>query len=86
MLYTFTSARVIADAIRSYLAAHPKASDTAHAVAHWWLLREQVQASEEDVVAALEHLIETGEVEKQRLSSGETVYGACRRPESRRDK
>jgi hypothetical protein len=77
---TKDSVRVIAAAIRRYLQAHPNASDTADAVARWWLSAEHVHASGEEVEEALEYLVGSGEVVKRRLSNGATVYGARHRP------
>ena len=73
---------MIAAAIRRYLHAHPNASDTADAVARWWLSAERIDASGEEVEEALEYLVGNGEVVKRRLSNGETVYGARHRPVS----
>ena len=68
----------IAEAIRHYLAAHPDSSDTADGVASWWLGREHHGAGSADVLAALELLLRSGEIETETGPGGRIVYRARR--------
>jgi hypothetical protein len=72
------SMQTIVAAIRQYLETHPKASDTIDGVSRWWLPAQNVVASPDGVRAALEWLVEAGEVAKRRMPNGQTVYAVER--------
>jgi hypothetical protein len=67
-------------AIRRYLDAHPNAFDTADGIARWWLPAEQIEARTSLVLAALDELVASGEVERRALPNGDMVYRARRAP------
>lgn len=62
--------------IRRYLQAHPRAADSVQGIAAWWIVG--AQHSGLDVVeSALERLVGEGEMRKQVLPDGKTVYAAA---------
>ncbi|MDX2506886.1 MAG: hypothetical protein QNL62_20755 [Gammaproteobacteria bacterium] len=68
----------IASKITDYFRKYPNAADTADGVFKWWLSREQVRCTHEQVESALECLIEEGVVTKTILSDGRTLY-SCKK-------
>jgi len=60
--------------IRSYLGAHPNASDSLRGV-QLWLRDLPEEFSEEAVGIALERLAEQGEIEARAVAGGAVVYG-----------
>lgn len=73
----------VASAIRAYLAAHPKASDSLAGVQRWWISTGEVEASRDAVRHALALLIEEGVVTLKRLSDGTAIYAATHRGPNR---
>jgi hypothetical protein len=70
--------------IRRYLQAHPRAADSAEGIATWWIAGAQ-HSGLDAVESALERLVGTGEIRKQVLPDGKTVYAGAtaRRPGKR---
>ncbi len=61
--------------IKRYLETRPNAAETVDGVAKWWLTRQRFDDSRATVHAALEYLVEQGDV-KKRVSGGKEIY--CR--------
>lgn len=70
--------RQVAAAIRRYLIAHPGAADSERGIADWWVPQAAVEASLEDVRAALDLLQREDIVETQMLADGRLIYRAAR--------
>lgn len=65
----------IAREIRRYLLDHPNAADSLEGIAHWWLVRQQVEFSVEKVKMALDYLVRNDLISKSTTVGGEVVYG-----------
>lgn len=61
-------------AIQDYFARHPDAADSAEGIARWWLAGEGMQASEDEVNAALGVLVRRGLVSPRRMPDGRLIY------------
>ena len=68
----------VTEAIEAYLVRHPHAADSAEGIARWWLSMGGLDASVEEVRAALGRLIEQGLVAWRQLPDGRRLYGAAR--------
>lgn len=66
----------IACQIQRYLAAHPNAADSVEGVLLWWLKRQHYEESANEVLRALEYLVEEGVIKKEFLSDGKAVYAS----------
>jgi hypothetical protein len=66
----------LSEQILQYLATHPRASDTAEGVRHWWLTG--FNPSPAEVQVALQALVDAGAIGVRPLPSGSTVY--CGKP------
>lgn len=64
----------LAEAIVRYLSHHPKASDSVHGIATWWLGRQRYDDTVERVEHALHELERRGVVIKVRLGNGHVIY------------
>lgn len=64
----------IAQQIRGYLEAHPKAADTLEGVLKWWLARQRYGETKEQVEKALDYLVVQGVASRCRLIDGTIVY------------
>ena len=62
-----------ASEIKRYLESRPNAAETVDGVARWWLTRQRFDDSKSLVHAALEYLVEQGDVRK-RKTGGKEVY------------
>jgi hypothetical protein len=51
-------------AVLAYLEAHPSAADTLEGITAWWLEQRRIRYGVELVSAALERLMQRGEIEK----------------------
>jgi hypothetical protein len=60
--------------IRRHCAAHPNAADTVDGVHRWWLAG--LACPLDDVRAALEHLVATGELDRRTLVDGTEIFFA----------
>ena len=67
-------APAVAEAIRRYLDAHPRAADTAQGIQRWWLAPEYGEVSLQTVEAALELLQNEGEVRKLEQAWSQAAY------------
>lgn len=65
-----------AEAIRAYLARHPRAADTEQGIAQWWLPAMGVDVSLADVEQALAALVHAGQVQRVVLPDGSAIYRA----------
>jgi len=70
--------RAVADAIESYLEAHPQAADSAEGIQVWWLAPPLSQEPLGAVVAALEELERRRIVSKTVLERGRVIYRRAR--------
>jgi hypothetical protein len=61
--------------IQDYLERRPQAGDTLEGIARWWLLRQQVNESVEEVKQALAILKSRNVIVEQNLA-GRTIYVA----------
>lgn len=61
-------------AIEHYFACHPEAADSAEGIARWWLADEGVEASQDEVEAALSDLVQRGRVTARRMPDGRLIY------------
>lgn len=69
-------AETLARRITAYLAAHPRARDTADGIRVWWL-DDPGAASLAEVARTLDDLVERGIMARMTLADGQTVYGAA---------
>ena len=69
----------LADAIERYLAAHPRAADSAEGIRAWWIVPPLDQEPLDRIVAALESLVSRGIVEKSPLKRGQVVFRGVQR-------
>lgn len=65
--------------IRCYLLEHPNAADTLEGVAAWWLSGSTSGPWLATVQAAVDRLVAAGEVVKQTLPDGTTIYQRSKR-------
>lgn len=81
------TAREIAAEIRRYCKERPNACDTIEGIV-WWLVRQRYDGALEQVRAAVDALVASGELAPRRLSDGSIVFGCAKRrapkPASRR--
>lgn len=66
-------------AIEHYFACHPDAADSAEGIARWWLAGEGVRASQDEVAAALEILVQCELVTARRMPDGRLIYAWAQR-------
>jgi hypothetical protein len=57
-----------------YLAAHPAAQDTLRGIVEWWLLKQRIVESTQDVEAALARLVAQRKLTAYAGSDGQTRY------------
>ena len=69
----------IADEIKAYLDANPRAAETLDGIVHWWLLRQRFEDAWEQVESALDYLGREGLVTKRAGPTGEAVYSSSGR-------
>jgi hypothetical protein len=74
MAHTSGRCRQIATAIKDYLIEHPAAADSARGIADWWLPGMGIEASLDEVRAALDLLTKDGTVEVQVIIDGRNIY------------
>jgi hypothetical protein len=66
----------VAEEIRRYCAAHPRARDTIEGIA-WWVQMQVQNDIRNRVADAVSLLVKEGRLEQHRLQDGSVVYG-CR--------
>lgn len=64
----------IAQQVRDYLNAHPKAADTLEGIVGWWLPEEGMRASSGLVQEALDELVAEQELVRYRSADGHVLY------------
>ena len=69
-----TNISEIADEIIRYLSAHQNAADSLEGVAQWWISRQRIQESTEQVKKALDLLCEKGLVNATPLVGRNMIY------------
>ena len=67
--------------IFDYLHQHPEAGDTLEGIARWWVLRQQLDETIQQVQGALRELKARGLVVECRTPDRRTFYFACDGPE-----
>lgn len=60
--------------ILRYLSKHPAAKDTLEGIAKWWLDRQQVERSVEEVVQSVRLLVSRGLILERRTKTGRPYY------------
>jgi hypothetical protein len=63
----------IAEALRSYLRAHPMAADSLEGITQWWLPGDLIVTAAQ-VEAALDRLLADGEATSRTVAGGVRVY------------
>jgi hypothetical protein len=66
------------EAIEDYLSQHPDAADSEQGIAKWWVPAMGLEASAQEVAAALEGLRELDRIERKCLPGGRVIYRARR--------
>lgn len=61
-------------AILNYLAKHPESKDTFEGIAEWWILKEHINRSVEDINQALNMLISKGYIEVREYPNQDRLY------------
>ncbi len=64
------TARMILD----YLRRNPEAGDTIEGISKWWLNREKIDVTVDEISIALEKLITKGTIEKQSVNGENSIY------------
>jgi hypothetical protein len=72
----------LAQQIQEYLELRPQAGDTLEGIANWWLLRQQVNESVEEIKRALA-ILKTRNVIVEQKWAGRTIYVASKRTSDR---
>ncbi|MGE5848525.1 MAG: hypothetical protein ACM362_00175 [Candidatus Methylomirabilota bacterium] len=67
------SGEVVREILR-YLSKHPAAKDTLEGIARWWLDRQQVERSVEEVVQSVCLLVSRGLILERRTKTGRPYY------------
>jgi len=60
--------------ILNYLRKNRDAGDTLDGITRWWLELEKIEISVDDVVSALESLIQKGLIRRYKTKGGSTFY------------
>lgn len=68
-----TSEEVVREILR-YLVKHPAAKDTLEGIARWWLDRQQVERSVEEVVHSVRLLVSRGLILERHRKTGRPYY------------
>lgn len=63
----------VAGEILRYCSTHPNACDSVDGI-EWWLARQLSESTREEVQAAVDALVERGQLFSHRLSDGSMVY------------
>jgi hypothetical protein len=72
--------RAVADALRAYIAANPRSSDSLYGIRRWWLGAIGMEVSTQLAAAALEQLIDEGVMARRTLPDGRLLYAATLSP------
>lgn len=60
--------------ILNYLRKNPNAGDTVEGISRWWLEIERIDNTVDDVMKALESLLQEGSIKEHRSRGGGTIY------------
>jgi hypothetical protein len=63
-------------AIRRYVERHPDAADTAEGIRQWWISDVGRRPTAAELAEALEQLVESHALQRNRLASGAAIYSA----------
>jgi hypothetical protein len=66
--------KAVAAEILRYLQAHRGAADTAEGIARWWIARQRLEESVDQVRSALSYLVDEARIKTKVTSSGSTRY------------
>lgn len=72
----------LAEGILQYFMQHPSAEDTASEIQQWWLLPEQRDCPNCEVVQVLEDLVRLGCLRRRDRPDGQAAYGLNQRQTS----
>ncbi|MDL5365617.1 hypothetical protein QSH18_08375 [Xanthomonas sp. NCPPB 2654] len=64
----------VADAVLSYLRAHPEAADTLQGIVRWWLPQQRYNRESGRIEAVLTSLAERGRLQVRMLPDGQFLY------------
>ncbi len=64
----------VARMILDYLRKNPDAGDSLEGISRWWINREKVDISVDEISEILENLIKEGKVKKQVMNGGNPIY------------
>ena len=68
----------IAGEIETYLAAHPRGTDTLTGVLTWWIAQQRYIEAKNRVEQALDYLVHKGVVHRELRSDGTALYSKSR--------
>ncbi len=77
------SRQELCDAILLYLQTHPQAADSLEGVARWWVRTEGPPPIAEEVLEALDLLVDAGHIARLSLADGRTLYQSVDRTSGR---
>ncbi len=67
----------VARIILNYLSKNPDAGDTLEGISRWWLNREKIDVTVDEIAGVLEALIKEGLIEKQTMPGDNANYKVC---------
>jgi len=68
------SIEALAREIQAYLDRHPAAADTLEGILTWWIARQRMAESADQVQQALDHLVSQRHIQAHRRQGGAVVY------------
>lgn len=74
--FSRTSQEDLTQLILTYLKENAEAGDTLEGIARWWVMRQNISHSVNQVQQALEALKSMGVIEEWKVSDQETIYFA----------
>ena len=70
--------REVEHAVLGYLTQHPDAADTLDGIVGWWLPQQRFETERLRIEQALVHLVELGQLRRDRLPGGAVLYALSR--------
>lgn len=70
--------REVEHAVLAYLAQHPDAADTLEGIVSWWLPQQRYETERRRIESALGHLVDRGQLRRDRLPGGAALYALNR--------
>ncbi|GAA0710443.1 hypothetical protein FHW84_004332 [Dyella sp. SG562] len=70
--------REVEGAVLAYLTQHPDAADTLDGIVSWWLPQQRYVTERRRIEQALSHLVERGQLRRDRLPGGAVLYALNR--------